>query len=101
MGGWQLLWPSPLYDGNASYDHYIGFAWWTPSEKIIIVVNYSSSQSQCFMRIPFPELAGQVWNLKDQFSGVTYEREGNELLSRGLYLDEPGWKYYLFCIDSC
>jgi hypothetical protein len=101
MGGWQLLWPLPVCDGNSSCDHYIGFAWWTPNEKVIIVVNYSSSQSQCFMRIPFPELAGQIWNLKDQFSAVTYEREGNELLSRGLYLDEPGWKYYLFSIDSC
>ena len=99
-GNWQLLSTSPVCVGNSTSENYIGFAWWTTNEIILIVVNYSFDQSQCFMNIPLPQLAGQKWNLKDQFSGITYERNGDELLSVGLYLDEPGWKYYLFCIDS-
>jgi hypothetical protein len=29
-------------------------------------------------------------------SAASYERHGDELLSRGLYLDVPGWGYHVF-----
>jgi hypothetical protein len=27
---------------------------------------------------------------------VNYDRDGNDLLRKGLYLDIPGWKYHVF-----
>jgi hypothetical protein len=29
-----------------------------------------------------------------------FEREGNDLQSKGLYLDEPAWKYYVFSLEQ-
>jgi len=99
-GGWQLLSALPVSDDNRSNNHYIGFTWWRSNEKVVVVVNFSPLQGQCFIKIPFADLSGQTWKLTDHFTGTAYERDGNELLSRGLYLDEPGWKYYVFYIDS-
>jgi hypothetical protein len=32
--------------------------------------------------------------------GYTYEREGNDLNSKGFYLDEQGWKAYVFSLQA-
>ena len=32
-------------------------------------------------------------------SDIAYERDGNNLHDKGLYLDEPGWKYYIFSLE--
>lgn len=29
-------------------------------------------------------------------TSIEYERDGNELISKGLYLDIGGWKYHIF-----
>ena len=34
--------------------------------------------------------------LKDIIGSACYERDGNDLLSRGLYLDVPAWGYHVF-----
>ena len=69
-------------------------------KKSLIVVNYSPENSQCYLKIPFTDLAGKTWLLQDQFTGLKYERIGDDLLSTGLYLDEPGWKYYVFSLEQ-
>lgn len=100
-GQWQLLETTRAGDDNNSNINYVGFVWiGLNNEKILVVVNYSGSTSQAFLTIPIRELAGRKWQLKDQFSGVSYDRDGDELLSRGLFLDEPGWKYYVFSVEE-
>jgi len=51
------------------------------------------------LKLPFSDLAGKNWFLSDQFSDVSYERSGDDLQLNGLYLSEPGWKYYLFELE--
>jgi hypothetical protein len=41
-------------------------------------------------------LGGKVWQLKDLMGEASYEREGDELASRGLYLDMSSWGYHVF-----
>jgi hypothetical protein len=38
--------------------------------------------------------------LTDLVSNVMYDREGDELLSKGLYLDMGPWQYHVFRIDE-
>ena len=97
-GNWQLLECVPALDGDPNYGNYICFAWEASDEnkKFIVVVNYSAERSHCLLKLPFPDLAGKNWFLNDQFSDVSYERSGDGIKAYGLYLDEPGWKYYLF-----
>jgi hypothetical protein len=100
-GRWQLLECVPAWDGNLSSDAFIAFAWHDSSgEYLVVCVNYSDHQSQCYIRIPFFGLEGRQWQLRDQLSEAAYGREGTELRSRGLYLDLAPWKYHVFTLKA-
>lgn len=96
-GQWQLLDCAPAWDGNVTWDAFLIFAWQGPrKERLLVTVNYAATQSQCYVRLPFPDLAGNKVRLKDQMGDACYERDGDELLSRGFYLDIPAWGYHVF-----
>ena len=65
-----------------------------------LTVNYAANQSQCYIRIPFPDLRDRQWRLKDLLSDAQYDRDGNELESRGLYLDVPPWQAHVFALTK-
>ena len=46
--------------------------------------------------MPFAELRGKQVLLRDLLSAAQYERDGEEFLSRGLYLDVAPWAYHFF-----
>jgi hypothetical protein len=46
--------------------------------------------------IPFLSLSGHPVRLKDLLGSATYDRDGTELVSRGLYLDLPPRGYHVF-----
>ena len=99
-GQWQLLDCVPAWEGNGTWDAFLIFAWQGPGkERLLVTVNYSATQSQCFVTLPFPEINNRSVQLKDSFSSVCYTREGNELLGRGLYLDLPSWSYHVFNLE--
>ncbi|HEY5748004.1 MAG TPA: alpha-amylase family glycosyl hydrolase [Chryseolinea sp.] len=96
-GRWQLLHCSSAWDGNESHASYLAFAWQGANgEAVIVCVNYSPNAGQCFVQLPFPDFAGKTIRLTDLMSEARYERDGNDLLSRGLYLELPAWGYHVF-----
>jgi glycosidase len=96
-GQWQLLDASPAWEGNWTSDCFLAFAWQgAGGERLLVVVNYAPNQSQCYLRLPFGDLATRQWQLKDLTGPATYERNGDELQSRGLYLDLQPWQYHVF-----
>ena len=96
-GRWQLLECQPAWDGNASSNAVIAFAWEHPDGgRRLAIVNYAPHQSQCYVRLPFTDLAGSGWRLSDRLGDVRYDRDGSDLASRGFYLDEPAWRCYVF-----
>jgi len=96
-GQWRLLECIPAWDGNGSFDSFLAFAWeGTDGRRSLIAVNYASHAGQCYVRLPFSELAEQQVRFRDLMSEALYEREGNEVLSRGIYLDLPAWGYHIF-----
>ena len=59
-GGWQLLELAPAWDGNWTVDCFVAFSWQgTDGQRLLVVANYAPNQSQCYVRIPFTDLAGQ------------------------------------------
>jgi hypothetical protein len=50
--------------------------------------------------LPYPDLGGRAVRLQDLLSATRYERDGHELVSRGLYLDLPPWGYHAFEVTS-
>ena len=92
-GQWQLLECLPAWEGNASCASFVAFAWQgAADERLLVAVNYARDRSQCNVRLPFTDLAGNGWQLKDQIGMDNYDRDGNDLQSRGLYLDMAPWQ---------
>jgi hypothetical protein len=96
-GHWRSLDCVPAFDGDGTFDNFIASLWETPDgERVFVAVNNSSHRGQCFVRLPPAELAGRNWLLRDLLSDACYERDGNDLHSRGLYLDVGPWQYHAF-----
>jgi hypothetical protein len=99
-GHWQLLDARPAWDGNWSHEAFLAFSWSGPeSRRRLVVVNYADHQSQCYVRLPWDDLRGQIWKLQDKLGAVVYDREGDHLTDHGLYLDMPPWGYHLFTMQ--
>jgi alpha amylase-like protein len=96
-GRWTLLDCTPAWDGNWTCDCFVCFAWQHPGKApLVVAVNYAPNQSQCYVRLPLEELNGHTLRLQDLMSPAAYERDGSELVARGLYLDMPPWGYHVF-----
>jgi hypothetical protein len=92
-GHWQLLDCVPAWPGNWTHDCFVAFAWHGPSgERLLVAVNYATNQSQCFVRLPFGDLSGAGWRLDNLLAEDTYDRDGDDLAARGLFLDVAPWK---------
>ena len=98
-GEWQLCerkgWPD-----NSSYSNLGAWCWKHGRELYVVVANLSKYQSQGLVRMPWDELAGGTWYLRDVLSGDIFERDGGEMQSAGLYVDLPGWKFHFLSFQS-
>lgn len=101
-GHWRLLEPCEAWQGNPTWDGFVSFAWdgADAGERLLGVVNFQATQGQCYVRLPFAELAGSLCDLSDVLGPSRYVRDGNGLLGRGLYLDMPAWGFHLFSLET-
>lgn len=96
-GCWRLLECRPAWEGNWTADCFVAFSWTgTDGQRWLVVVNYADHQSQCLLTMPWPDLTGRGWRLRDRMGTELYERGGEELAGRGLYLDMPAWACHVF-----
>jgi hypothetical protein len=96
-GLWSLLDCNEAWAGNASVGQFIAWQWQGPGEAwLCAAVNYAPQPGQCFVRLPGAELKGRTLRLRDLLGPAEYERPGNDLVQRGLYLDLPAWGHHLF-----
>ena len=95
-GEWRLLECTQAWAGNPTADGFIGFAWNGPDERLLVTVNYAANQGQCYVPLPFKECAGRSVGFNDLMSSSRYVRAGDDVVSRGLYLDLPEWGYHVF-----
>jgi len=100
-GHWQLLECTPAWDANWTHDCFLVFAWQgQQAERFIVAVNYAPNQSQCHVRLPFSDLGGKKWRLKDQLSAAVHDWHGDDLQGRGLFLDMPPWQAFVYAITQ-
>jgi len=100
-GRWRLLEPRSAWDGNASSDQFVAYAWELPGHRLVVAVNYSPSRGQCYLPLEYTDFAGSTVVLHDLLDPtVTYERAGDELARDGLYLDVPGWRRHVFEVSA-
>ena len=68
-------------------------------DRLLLTVNYAGNQSQCYVRLPFADLGNGRWQLTDLMGDATYDRDGDDLQHRGLYLDVPPWQASVFSLS--
>jgi hypothetical protein len=101
QGHWKLLTCTPAWDGNGTHDDFLVFAWRLGSEKTwVVAVNYAPHASQCHVRLPYPDLSGRTWRLRDQLHDAGYEWNGDDLTGKGLFLDMPPWETAVYELDA-
>jgi hypothetical protein len=59
-----------------------------------VVVNLSGAWSQGRVKVPWDELKSISCRLTDLFTGAVYERQGEEMLNSGLYIDLEAWEFH-------
>ncbi len=96
-GNWRMLECVPTWEGNGSWDAYLAFLWEEKDgSRALVTVNYAPHFSQCYVRLPFSDMSNQHITFRDLMGVALFDRDGNDLLSRGLYLDIPPWGYHVF-----
>jgi len=101
QGQWRLLECEPAWDGNWTADSFLAFTWQVcDGNPLLVTINFAPHQSQCYVRLPFTNMTGRTVQLKDSMGPAQYERNGDDMASRGLYLDLPPWGYHVFTLSS-
>jgi glycosidase len=85
---------------NASFENVVAWGWKKGEERFAIVINFSENKVQARVKIPWEELRPKAWRLQDVLSGAIYDRDGNEMVDAGLYVELEGWGYhFLRCAE--
>ena len=98
-GEWSLCalhgWPD-----NQSFENIVAWSWHKDAERCLIAVNLSDHPAQARLFVGWPDLDPNTWELKDCLSGQRYERDGEEMLRSGLYVELPPWGFHFFdCVQ--
>ncbi len=99
-GDWTLLDCRAAWPGNWTHENLIAFNWQNAAgDRQLVVVNYAMYQSQCYLMLPWTDLAAHRWRLVDAFSEDVFDREGRDLQARGLYLDLHPWQAAVYRVE--
>jgi hypothetical protein len=101
QGQWRLLDCVSAWEGNWTSDCFIAWSWQgQDGRRRLIAVNYADNQSQCYVRLPFDDLSNRTVRFRDLIGPDSYSRDGNDLSSRGLFVDLAPWKYHVFEVTA-
>ncbi|MDP2345472.1 MAG: alpha-amylase family glycosyl hydrolase [Deltaproteobacteria bacterium] len=98
-GECQILETQPAWDGNHTHNAFTLLQWQRPGDLNtfdVVVVNHSKDRSQCWARLNAHGLGNGKWTLADRLSTERHERDGEELHSKGLFLDTPAHAAQIF-----
>jgi len=94
VGAWKLCERSGWPD-NHSFENLVAWTWHSGQEFCVVVVNLSDTASQAQVKVPYDSLRERQIVLTDPLSGTTYTRNGDGMLSPGLYVDLQPWNFHL------
>jgi hypothetical protein len=94
-GEWRMCaitgWPD-----NDSWRRLVAWCW--PRE--LVVVNLSDAPAQARVHLPWDDLGGRAWELRDRLSGAKFERGGDELAAEGLYVGLDPWGFHFLQMSA-
>lgn len=97
-GDWSLLECGGWAD-NPSYRGLVAWAWHEGVPHHVVVVNLSGHPAQGRVPMPWAPLRGRSWRLRDLVADDTFDRDGDELVAPGLYVDLPAWGFHVLAVE--
>ncbi|MGZ6708088.1 MAG: alpha-amylase family glycosyl hydrolase [Solirubrobacteraceae bacterium] len=98
-GDWRLCectgWPD-----NASAEQLVAWCWSANGQRHLVVVNLAPQDAQARVRLPWTDLAGHEWQLRDALNGAAFDRDGGELQDQGLYVGMRPWESYFLSLTA-
>jgi glycosidase len=98
-GEWRLCERSGWPD-NQTCQNILAWGWIKEDERYLIVVNFSDHSAQAHVYLPWNELRGRTWRLRDVLPNTDYDRSGDEMRDSGLYVDLAPWQCHLFRVHA-
>jgi hypothetical protein len=96
-GTGQILTPRAAWPENPTGQNFILVFWPAPPPAFeLVVVNYASHRSQCYVPLPVAGMADRNWTARDLLGAEIYPRAGSDLADQGFYLDVPAFAAQLF-----
>ena len=96
-GAWSQIQPHPAGPGNWTSECFVAFAWaGADGSRYVIVVNNTANHAQCRLPLPFPDLRGKQIRLTDLMGTEIYDRDGDEAIDPGLFIDHNPWHFNVF-----
>jgi len=94
-GQWSMCEPESQSD-NPSFHNLVAWSWLKENDHCLIVFNFSECAVQARVQVPWGDDRSEPWRLDDASSDGTYDRDGHEMLSPGLYLELGPWDCHFF-----
>jgi len=95
VGEWRLCGTSGWPD-NQSHENLVAWCWRNAEHRALVVVNLSDGAAQGIVWLPWEDLEGAIWRLEDGLSRATFERDGGDLVSSGVFVALDRWGTHLF-----
>jgi hypothetical protein len=94
---WKLCqctgWPE-----DQSAEQLLAWCWGTNGARHLVVVNLAPQDARARVRLPWDDLAGRTWQLRDPLRDRAFERDGGELQDQGLYVAMGPWESYFLAL---
>ena len=93
-GDWALCavdgWPD-----DRSCEQLLSWCWIDDGRRSLVVVNYADTPAAARIDLPWDDLGAATWRLEDLLSGDTFERDGDDVSTVGLYVRLPAWGFHV------
>ena len=93
---WNLHEVTSAWEHNESFRNILAWSWTHKTKAKLIVINYSSANSQGKICLPDNWLANSPVNFEDKLNGEVYTWDPLELKAQGLYVKLAPWKSHFF-----
>ena len=92
-GDWTVC-PCSGWPDNPTFRNLMAWSWKNSELRSLIVVNFSDYWSQARVRVNWDGIRGKSFRSIDRLSGAVYERNGDDILNNGLYVELGPWMYH-------
>jgi hypothetical protein len=95
-GEWMFLETRPAWEKNETHRAILVWLWGCGQDWKMVVVNYSMIRAQASVRLPEFLSRKYFFQFRDALTDKVYDRTGEELFQKGLYVDLQPWQAHLF-----